>query len=121
MTVPDVAACIASIDLLEESSELVDRLWGNTDYFKREMKALGFDTGLSTTPITPIMLGEAPLAQKFSRRLFEEGLFAMAIGFPTVPRGKARVRVMISAAHSQDDLDQGLNVFEKVGRELGVI
>ena len=121
MTVPDVAACIASIDLLEESSELVDRLWGNTDYFKREMKALGFDTGLSTTPITPIMLGEAPLAQKFSRRLFEEGLFAMAIGFPTVPRGKARIRVMISAAHSRDDLNQGLNVFEKVGRELGVI
>lgn len=121
MTVPDVAACLASIDLLEESSELVDRLWGNTDYFKREMKALGFDTGLSTTPITPIMLGEAPLAQKFSHRLFEEGLFAMAIGFPTVPRGKARIRVMISAAHSQEDLNQGLNVFEKVGRELGVI
>jgi glycine C-acetyltransferase len=121
MTVPDVAACMASIDLLEESSELVDRLWGNTDYFKREMKALGFDTGLSTTPITPIMLGEAPLAQKFSHRLFEEGLFAMAIGFPTVPRGKARIRVMISAAHSREDLDQGLNVFEKVGRELGVI
>jgi glycine C-acetyltransferase len=121
MTVPDVAACMASIDLLEESSELVDRLWGNTDYFKREMKALGFDTGLSTTPITPIMLGEAPLAQEFSRRLFEEGLFAMAIGFPTVPRGKARIRVMISAAHSREDLNQGLNVFEKVGRELGVI
>ncbi|HEY45583.1 MAG: 8-amino-7-oxononanoate synthase [Anaerolineae bacterium SM23_ 63] len=121
MTVPDVAACLAAIDLLEESSELVDRLWENTDYFKREMQALGFDTGLSTTPITPIMLGEAPLAQKFSRRLFEEGLFAMAIGFPTVPRGKARIRVMISAAHSQEDLNQGLNVFEKVGRELGVI
>jgi glycine C-acetyltransferase len=121
MTVPDVAACLASIDLLEESSELVDRLWGNTDYFKQEMKALGFDTGLSTTPITPIMLGEAPLAQKFSHRLFEEGLFAMAIGFPTVPRGKARIRVMISAAHSREDLNQGLNVFEKVGRELGVI
>jgi glycine C-acetyltransferase len=121
MTVPDVAACLAAIDLLEESSELVDRLWGNTDYFKREMQALGFDTGLSTTPITPIMLGEAPLAQKFSRRLFEEGLFAMAIGFPTVPRGKARIRVMISASHSREDLNQGLDVFEKVGRELGVI
>lgn len=121
MTVPDVAACLAAIDLLEESSELVERLWENTDYFKREVQALGFDTGLSTTPITPIMLGEAPLAQKFSRRLFEEGLFAMAIGFPTVPRGKARIRVMISAAHSREDLNQGLNVFEKVGRELGVI
>ena len=121
MTVPDVAACLAAIDLLEESSELVNRLWENTDYFKREMQAIGFDTGLSTTPITPIMLGEAPLAQKFSRRLFEEGLFAMAIGFPTVPRGKARIRVMISAAHSREDLNQGLKVFEKVGRELGVI
>jgi len=121
MTVPDVAACLAAIDLLEESSELVDRLWENTDYFKREMQALGFDTGLSTTPITPVMLGEAPLSQKFSRRLFEEGLFAMAIGFPTVPRGKARIRVMISASHSREDLNQGLNVFEKVGRELGVI
>ena len=121
MTVPDVAACLAAIDLLEESSELVGRLWENTDYFKREMQALGFDTGLSTTPITPVMLGEAPLSQKFSRRLFEEGLFAMAIGFPTVPRGKARIRVMISASHSREDLNQGLNVFEKVGRELGVI
>jgi glycine C-acetyltransferase len=121
MTVPDVAACLAAIDLLEESSELVDRLWENTDYFKRELQALGFDTGLSTTPITPVMLGEAPLAQKFSRRLFEEGIFAMAIGFPTVPRGKARIRVMISASHSQEDLNRGLTVFEKVGQELGVI
>jgi glycine C-acetyltransferase len=121
MTVPDVAACLAAVDLLEESSELVDRLWENTEYFKREMQALGFDTGLSTTPITPVMLGEAPLAQKFSRRLFEEGIFAMAIGFPTVPRGKARLRVMISAAHSREDLNQGLDAFEKVGLDLGVI
>ncbi len=85
------------------------------------MKALGFDTGVSTTPITPIMLGEAPLAQQFSRELFEEGIFAMALGFPTVPRGKARIRVMISAAHSRDDLDQGLQAFARVGRKLGVI
>jgi glycine C-acetyltransferase len=121
MTVPDVAACLAAIDLLEGSTELVDRLWENTDYFKRIMKSLGFDTGKSSTPITPIMLGEATLAQQFSRRLFEEGVFAMAIGFPTVPRGKARIRVMISAAHSHEDLDQGLKIFEKVGRELGVL
>jgi len=121
MTVPDVAACLASLDLLEESTELVDRLWENTDYFKHEMEDLGFDTGLSTTPITPIMLGDAPLAQQFSRRLFEEGVFAMAIGFPTVPRGKARIRVMISASHQQEDLNQGLERFEKVGKELGVI
>jgi glycine C-acetyltransferase len=121
MTVPDVAACLAALDLLEETSEFVDRLWENTDYFKREMQGLGFDIGVSTTPITPIMLGEAPLAQNFSRQLFEQGIFAMALGFPTVPRGKARLRVMISAAHSQDDLDMGLKSFEKVGRELGVI
>jgi len=121
MTVPDVAACLASLDTLEASTELVDRLWDNTEYFKEKMKALGFDTGTSTTPIIPIMLGEATLAQQFSRRLFEEGVFAMAIGFPTVPRGKARIRVMISASHQQDDLDQGLQKFEKVGKELGVV
>jgi glycine C-acetyltransferase len=121
MTVPDVAACIAALDLLEESTELVDRLWENTEYFKREMKGLGFDTGMSTTPIVPIMLGEAPNAQAFSKKLFEEGVFAMAIGFPTVPRGKARIRVMNSASHSKDDLDQGLAIFEKVGKELDVI
>jgi glycine C-acetyltransferase len=121
MTVPDVAACLASLDVLEESTELVDRLWQNTEYFKREMENLGFNTGLSTTPITPIMLGDAPLAQEFSRRLFEEGVFAMAIGFPTVPRGKARIRVMISASHGKGDLDQGLEIFKKVGMELSVI
>jgi glycine C-acetyltransferase len=121
MTAPDVAACLAAIDLLEQSTELVDQLWANTEFFKREMESLGFDTGLSTTPITPIMLGEAPLAQRFSRHLFEEGVFATAIGFPTVPKGKARIRVMISAAHSSDDLNLGLQVFEKVGKDLGVI
>jgi glycine C-acetyltransferase len=116
-----VAATIAAIDLLEGSTELVDRLWENAAYFKGKMKELGFDTGLSTTPITPVMLGEAPLAQQFSRELFEEGVFAMALGFPTVPRGKARIRVMISASHSRADLDAGLAAFEKVGRKLGVI
>jgi glycine C-acetyltransferase len=121
MTVPDTAACLAAVELLEESTELVDRLWSNTDYFKREMQGLGFDTGESTTPITPVMLGEATLAQNFSRRLFEEGIFAMAIGHPTVPHGKARIRVMISAAHAKTDLDQGLAGFEKVGKELSVI
>ena len=121
MTIPDVAACLAAVELLEESTDLVDQLWDNTHYFKREMQSLGFDTGQSTTPITPIMLGEAPLAQKFSRRLFEQGVFAMALGFPTVPRGKARIRVMISAAHSTQDLDQGLETFKAVGKKLGVI
>ncbi len=121
MTLPDVAACIAAVDILEDSTELVDRLWENAGYFKAEMKNLGFDTGHSTTPITPIMLGEAPLAQDFSKKLFEEGVFATSIGFPTVPRGLARIRVMISAAHSRADLDQALEIFKKVGKELGVI
>jgi glycine C-acetyltransferase len=121
MTIPDVAACIAAIDILEESTELVDRLWDNARYFKAEMKRLGFDIGQSVTPITPVMLGEAPLAQQFSRELFEEGVFAMSLGFPTVPRGKARIRVMISAAHQRQDLDQGLAAFAKIGKKLGVI
>jgi glycine C-acetyltransferase len=121
VTVPDVAATLAAIDLLEESTELVDRLWENAHYFKAEMKRLGFDTGASVTPITPIMLGEAPLAQQFSKDLFTEGVFAMPIGFPTVAKGKARIRVMISAAHSRDDLDRGLEKFTKVGRQLKVI
>jgi len=121
MTVPDVAACLAALDVLEESTELVDRLWENARYFKAEMLRLGFDTGKSATPITPVMLGEAPLAQQFSRELFNNGVFAMALGFPTVPRGKARIRVMISAAHSKDDLDQGLQAFARVGRGLSVI
>jgi len=121
VTAPDAAACLAAVDLLEESTELVDRLWANAKYFKVEMKKLGFDTGVSETPITPVMLGEAPLAQQFSRELFEEGVFAMAIGFPTVAKGKARIRVMISAAHDNDDLGKGLDAFEKVGKKLGVI
>ena len=121
VTAPDAAACLAALDLLEESTELVDKLWDNAKYFKAEMQRLGFDTGLSTTPITPIMLGEAPLAQQFSRELFEENVFAMAIGYPTVPQGKARIRVMISAAHDRDDLGKGLEAFEKVGKQMGVI
>ncbi len=121
MTVPDVAACLAAVDLLEESTDLVDRLWANAGYFKKEMQALGFDTGASTTPITPVMLGEAPLAQEFSRQLYEQGVFGMAIGYPTVPPGAARIRVMISAAHEPTDLDRGLAAFAQVGRSLGVI
>ena len=121
VTAPDAAACLAALDLLEGSTELVDRLWENARYFKSGMKDLGFNTGLSTTPITPVMLGEAPLAQQFSRELFEEGVFAMALGFPTVPQGKARIRVMISAAHAKNDLDKGLEAFAGVGKKLGVI
>jgi len=121
VTVPDAAACLAAVDLLEESTELVDKLWANGNFFKEEMAKLGFDTGASETPITPIMLGEAKLAQQFSRELYEEGVFGMAIGYPTVPQGKARIRVMISAAHDNDDLGKGLDAFAKVGKKLGVI
>jgi glycine C-acetyltransferase len=121
MTVPDTAACLAAVNILEESTELVDRLWANARYFKEKMQELGFDTGRSVTPITPVMLREEELTQTFSRRLFEEGVFATAIAYPTVPLGQARIRVMISAAHSREDLDQGLTMFARVGRELGVI
>ena len=121
MTAPDTAACLAAVNLLEGSTELVEKLWENTHYFKAEMQRLGFDIGKSVTPITPVMLGEAPLAQEFSRSLFENGVFAMAIGFPTVPKGKARIRVMISASHSRSDLDKGLEAFQKVGKNLGVL
>ncbi len=120
VTAADTAACLAAVEVLAESTALVDRLWENTRYFKEKMKRLGFDTGHSETPITPVMLGEAPLAQAFSRRLFEEGVFAMAIGFPTVPQGLARIRVMVSTMLSQDDLDYGLEKFGQVGRELGI-
>ena len=121
VTAADSAACLAAVEVLSESTELVDRLWENTRYFKGEMKKLGFDTGESVTPITPVMLGEAKLAQDFSRRLFEEGVFAMAIGFPTVARGQARIRVMVSAVLSRDDLEYGLEKFAQVGKKLGVI
>lgn len=121
MTVPDAAACLEAVNILDESTELIDRLWSNAAIFRQGMQDLGFDTGKSQTPIVPVMLGEAPLAQQFSRRLFEEGVFAMALGFPTVPRGKARIRVMNSAAHSEQDIRLALDTFGKVGQELGVL
>ena len=121
MTVPDVAACLEAVDMLEESEERVQRLWDNAQHFKAALADLGFDTGHTETPIIPVMLGDAQLAQAFSRRLFENGVFAMAIGYPTVPPGKARIRVMNTAAHSQADLEQALAAFETVGRELAVI
>jgi len=121
MTAPDAAACIEAVNILEESDELVNRLWENARVMRQAMQQLGFNTGHSQTPIIPVILGEAPLAQHFSRRLFEEGLFAMAIGYPTVPMGKARIRVMNTAAHSPADLEQALTIFERVGRALAVI
>jgi len=121
MTTPDTAACLAGVDILESSTALVDRLWENTRYFKGEMTWLGFDIGESVTPITPVMLGDEQLTQQFSRDLFKAGVFATAIAFPTVALGKARIRAMISAAHSRENLDEGLEIFAKVGRDLGVI
>jgi glycine C-acetyltransferase len=121
-TPPDVAACIASVDILAESTELVDRLWTNADRFRRAVGNLGFDTGVTQTPITPVMLGDEKLAQEFSAHLLQQhDVFAQAIAYPTVPMGKARLRVMISAAHSNEDLDHGINAFTEVGRRLGVI
>jgi glycine C-acetyltransferase len=121
MTIPDVAACIAAVELLEKSGDLVKKLWKNADYLRAGLKKLGFDTGTSISPIIPIMLGENKLAQDFSKELFAEGLFAKAIVYPTVPQGKARIRVMNSAGHSKEQLDEALKIFEKVGKKLNVI
>jgi glycine C-acetyltransferase len=122
ITPPDVAACIASVEILDGSTELVDRLWANSAAFKSMMTDAGFDIGVSETPITPVMLGDEHLAREFSRKLLEEqSVFAQAIAFPTVARGKARIRVMISAAHSMEDLEAGASSFVAVGRDLGVV
>ena len=120
MTPPDLAACIAGVELLTASDAPVKKLWANGDYLKKGFQAIGFDTGVSQTPITPVMLGEADLARKFSRKLYDKGIFAMAIGFPTVPKGKARIRCMVSAAHDTADLDLAIQAFKEVGHELGV-
>jgi glycine C-acetyltransferase len=120
-TPPDVAACIAAIEILEATDEPVRKLWDNARVFKSALKDLGFDIGMSETPITQVMLGEASTAWDFSKALFAEGVFATAIAFPTVPRGKARIRVMLSAAHSPADLSFAVDRFAKVGRHLGVI
>jgi glycine C-acetyltransferase len=118
----DVAACLAAVEILDASTELVDRLWANAATFKSMMTAAGFDIGSSETPITPVMLGDEHLAREFSRKLLEEqAVFAQAISFPTVARGKARIRVMISAAHTEGDLRDGAAAFVAVGRELGVV
>jgi glycine C-acetyltransferase len=121
LTVPDVAANLAAVEIMEESDELVKKLWDNGNYLKAEMKKHGFDVGSSETPITPVIIGEAQAAKDFSAKLFENGVFATAIVFPTVPQGTARIRAMVSAAHSRDDLDRGVEVFATVGRAMGII
>ena len=116
-----VATCIAAIDLLEEDNSLVERLWENTHFFKRGLEQLGFNTGHSETPITPVIVGEGALAMKFSNRLFQEGVFAQGIVYPTVPADKCRVRTIVTAIHTRDELSKALSIFEKVGKELHII
>jgi glycine C-acetyltransferase len=115
------AACLAAIDVLEDEPQLIDRLWENTRHFKAGLERLGFDTGRSETPITPVIVGAGALAHRFSDRLFEEGVFAMGIGFPTVPEAKSRVRTIVTAEHSREELDTCLEVFERIGRELAIL
>jgi glycine C-acetyltransferase len=121
LTPADTAACLAAVDYVENHPELVDRLWENAEYFKAGMADLGLDTGSTETPIVPVMLGDVKLAKEFSARLFDRGVFAMALGFPTVPRGKARIRVMNTASHTREDLDFGLAAFRDVAQEMGVV
>src|SRR5712691_5523336 len=116
-----VATCIAALDLLESDNSLVERLWENTRFFKRGLEQLGCNTGYSETPITPVIVGEGALAMKFSNRLFEEGVFAQGIVFPTVPVDKCRVRTIVTALHTREELSKALSIFEKVGRELNII
>ena len=121
VTPADVAACTRAVEILDADDELVSKLWDNARYFKAAMGDLGFDIGHSQTPITPVMIGEAAKAAEFSQKLFEHKVFAQSIGFPTVPQGRARIRVMVSAAHSQKDLDYGIQAFERVGKAMGLI
>ncbi|MCR4319619.1 MAG: glycine C-acetyltransferase, partial [Candidatus Brocadiaceae bacterium] len=121
VTAADVAACIAAVDNLIASDTLVKQLWQNTEFFQEKMRQIGFNLGNTKTPITPIMIGDAKVAKDFSQRLFEEGIFAQAIGYPTVPIGKARIRVMLSAAHSKDDLAWAIERIERIGKSLGIL
>ncbi|MBN8234525.1 glycine C-acetyltransferase [Halobacillus kuroshimensis] len=115
------AANEAAIDVLLEEPELIERLWDNTSFFKDGLTKLGFDTGISETPVTPVMIGDDALTHTFSDELFEEGVFAQGIVFPTVQRGKGRIRTIVTAEHSTEELQQALDAFEKVGRKLNII
>ena len=115
------AACIAAVDVLEQEPQIIERLWENTRFFKAGLQALGFNTGLSESPITPVIAGDSALAMKLSDRLFEQGVFAQGIAFPTVARDKARVRTIVTATHTREELQFALDVFAKVGRELGIL
>jgi glycine C-acetyltransferase len=121
LTPADVTACTEALDLLMNSTELQDKMWENSAYLKDNLKKLGFDIGDSETPITPVIIGEEQATQDFSKRLYEEGVYAKSIVFPTVPRGTGRVRNMPSAAHTKEMLDQAVAAYEKVGKEMGII
>jgi len=121
VTLADVGAAIKAVDILKSSSSLVEKLWDNARYFQSKMKESGFDIGKTQTPITPVILGDVKLAREFSSKLFEKGIFAQAIGYPTVPMGKARIRVMVHAVHSKQELDYALNAFKEIGKELNVL
>ena len=119
---PSVAAtCIAAFEVLEEEPERIEKLWSNTRFFKAGLKKLGFNTGMSETPITPVIVGDAALAHEFSRELFAAGVFAQSIGFPTVPVGKARIRTIVTATHTETELSQALEILETVGKKLKII
>jgi glycine C-acetyltransferase len=119
---PSVAAsCIAAFDILENEPERIENLWSNTRYFKAALNGAGFNTGESETPITPIMVGEAKAAHEFSRRLFENGLFATGIGFPTVPEGKARIRTIVTATHTREMLDRALEILTRVSKQMEIL
>jgi glycine C-acetyltransferase len=115
------AACIAAIDVLLEEPQIIDRLWENTRFFQSGLKSLGFNTGASEGPITPVIVGDGALAMKLSDRLFEAGVFAQGIAFPTVAIGKARVRTIVTATHTRDELQFALDAFGVVGRALGIV
>jgi glycine C-acetyltransferase len=118
---PSVAAtCLAALDVLESDDSLIQRLWDNTRFFKAGLTALGLDTGRSESPITPVIVGDAALAMRLSDRLFELGVFAQGIGFPTVPKGRARIRTIVTATHTREDLSLSLDAFAQASRELGV-
>jgi glycine C-acetyltransferase len=119
---PAVAAsCMAAFDVLENEPERIQTLWDNTKYFKAGLTSSGFDTGMSETPITPVIVGEAKTAHELSRQLFEQGVLATGIGFPTVPKGKARVRTIVTATHTRQELDRALDAFQRVGKKLNLV
>jgi glycine C-acetyltransferase len=115
------AACLAAFDVLEQEPERIDALWDNTRYFKRGLTSAGFHTGISETPITPVIVGEAKTAHELSRELFAGGVLATGIGFPTVPKGKARVRTIVTAMHTRAELDRALEVFRQAGKKLAIL